>query len=54
MLQITARIITGDAEYTKVLNNNFMRLPIWKICTETMKQLESEQYIFQQGFKRII
>lgn len=50
-IRLTARIITGSARYEKELHDGHMRRPIWKICTETMKQLESEKYIVEQlGF----
>jgi hypothetical protein len=52
MLEIKAIIITGACRYEKVLHLNYMRSPIWKICTETLKQLDSEQYILQKGFKK--
>jgi hypothetical protein len=51
--RLSARIITGKAEYVMELHLNYMRSPIWKIGCETQKQLESEQYILQKGFKRI-
>ncbi len=51
-LKLTARIITGNAEYRKELHNGYMTSPIWKICTETAAQFNSEQYIFQKGFVR--
>jgi len=50
---IIARIITGNAEYIKVLNNNYARSSIAAVCTNTLKQLNSEEYIIQKGFKRI-
>jgi hypothetical protein len=50
-MTITAVIITGSARYEKPLHNGYMRSPIWKICTETMKQLESEQWLAQNGFR---
>lgn len=51
--QLTAYIITGATIYKKELHDAYMRSPIWKICTETQKQFESEQYILQKGFTRI-
>lgn len=48
-----AVIITGDARYEKELSMNHWMAPIWKICTETMKQLNSEQYILSKGFKKV-
>ena len=52
-LELRAVIITGNAQYEKPLHNGYMRRPIWKICTETMKQLESEQYLTQKGFRKV-
>jgi hypothetical protein len=52
-LKLTARIITGAAEYTKELRLEQMRRPIYKLCCETMAQLESEQFIAQEGFRRV-
>jgi hypothetical protein len=48
-----AIIITGDARYEKDLHMGYWKTPITKICTETSKQLHSEQYILQKGFKRV-
>jgi len=49
-LKLTARIITGSAEYFKELNLQQMRTGINKICCETLNQLDSEQYILSRGF----
>jgi hypothetical protein len=48
-----AVIITGEARYEKQLSMNYWKVPIWKICTETFKQLHSEEYILGKGFKRV-
>ena len=53
MIKLKAKIITANAIYTKDLKHCQMTSPIWKITVETMKQLESEQYILGKGFKRI-
>lgn len=53
MISLKAVIITGSARYEKELHPCQMRLPIWRLCAETMKQLESEQWILAQGFKRV-
>lgn len=52
-LKLSARIITGDAEYTKELKLEQMRTTLPKLTCETMAQLGSEQYILQKGFTRI-
>jgi len=52
-IALKAVIITGNARYEKVLHSGYMRSPIWKICTETLQQLNSEQYILQIGFTRV-
>ena len=53
MLKIIAIIITKDRRYEKVLDNNYARNSIAAICTDTLKQLDSEQYILQKGFRKI-
>ena len=53
MLKITAIIITKGNRYEKVLNNNYARSSIAAICTDSLKQLNSEQYILQKGFKKV-
>ena len=50
--RMMAVIITGYVRYEKELNMNYWVSPIWKICTETMNQLNSEQYILAKGFKK--
>lgn len=50
---LTVRIITGNAEYIKVLKTNQLKVPIWKLGFETMKQLESEQWLSQNGFVKV-
>ena len=52
---ITVRILTGSAEYVKVLKNpsQYWETRIWKLGVETMNQLESEQYILGKGFQRV-
>lgn len=52
-LTLRARIITGDAEYVKELTLDHMRTKNYKLTTETMAQLESEQYILSQSFVRV-
>lgn len=53
-MKLRAVIITGSSRYEKELHDGYMRRPIWKICTETMKQLESEKYIVEQlGFTKV-
>jgi len=53
MLKLKARIITANCVYTKDLHHCQLTSPIWKITVETMKQLESEQYLKQKGFVKI-
>ena len=48
-----AIIITGNARYEKEISMNHWVSPIWKICTETINQLNSEQYILAKGFKKV-
>jgi hypothetical protein len=48
-----AIIITGNARYEKPLPMHYWNVPIWDICTETLKQLHSEEYILGKGFKRV-
>jgi hypothetical protein len=52
-MKIKAVIITGSAQYEKQINPSAFNRPIWKLTVETMKQLDSEQYILQKGFKRV-
>lgn len=52
-LKLTARIITGSAEYVKELKLEQMRTTLPKLTCETMAQLKSEQYILQKGFTRV-
>jgi hypothetical protein len=52
-IKLKAVIITGDTRYDKDLSSNQWATPIWKICTETMAQLSSEQYILSKGFKKV-
>lgn len=49
---IVARIITGKSEWIREVPHEKKR-PIWKICAETQKQLESEQWLKSKGFIRI-
>lgn len=51
--KMRAIIITGSARYEKELSMNQWVSPIWKICTETNNQLNSEQYILAKGFKKV-
>jgi glycine betaine/choline ABC-type transport system substrate-binding protein len=51
--RMKAVIITGSARYEKELSMNYWVSPIWKITTETMNQLNSEQYILAKGFKKV-
>jgi hypothetical protein len=48
-----AIIITQNVRYERELSMNHWTVPIWKICTETMNQLTSEQYILSKGFKKV-
>lgn len=53
-LELKVVIITGSARYEKELHHmGYMASPIWKICTETMSQLESEQFLEQKGFRKV-
>lgn len=51
-IKLSARIITGNAEYVRDCPNEW-RKTLPKICCETMNQLESEQYILSKGFVRV-
>jgi len=48
-----AIIVTGSARYEKPLSMNYFHSKIRDICTETMVQLDSEQYILDKGFKKV-
>jgi hypothetical protein len=52
-IRLRAIIITQSARYEKDLHHCQMSSPIWKICVETQRQLESEQYLQQKGFRRV-
>jgi len=49
----TMRIITGTSEYRKVLLECQKNVPIWKLGVETVRQLESEQYLQMKGFGKV-
>lgn len=54
-VSLKAVIITGSARYKKTLHDGYMRSPIWKICTETTAQFESDEYIVnQKGFTKVL
>lgn len=50
--EIRVRIVHGGGEWVRVLKNpsQWMRTPIWTVTFETMKQMESEQYLRSKGF----
>jgi hypothetical protein len=50
---LKAVILTGGVRYEKELHWGHFATPIWVLCTETMRQLESEQYILAKGFVKI-
>lgn len=52
-MKLTARIITGSAEYVKPLKTNHLNTPIWRLTFETMKQLHSEQWLASNGFVKV-
>lgn len=54
-MTMKAIILTGSVRYEKDYSRNhtYLQVPIWKLCTETMKQFESEQYILQKGFVKV-
>jgi len=51
-IKIIARIINEKEEWRRACHQWEMYRPLWDICADTMKQLCSEQWLRQKGFKR--
>lgn len=53
-IQLTAVIIRGGERWEKTLFQGHWATPIWKLCTETGRQFESDEFLRGQDFKLVM
>lgn len=50
--KITAVIIRGGERWERPILECQKNAPVWKLCSETARQFESEQWLRSQGFRK--